>query len=636
LALKEAAARIAYGAMFCVIVPLLLVLWARASVRAVHLPGYGDERLGAALCAAGAALLLAGMAALWRKGGGLPMNAFPPRRLVVSGVYRFVPHPIYSGFCLLCFGTAMAAGSPSGLWLVSPVVTLGCAALVFGHEVPDLERRFGYGALKGLRRLPPATCERPCVADALRFYLLALVPWTAIYEIGARLDAPSHAVRTTFAVEARLPVWPWTEILYFSVYPAALLAPMLIRTRRDLRDLTIRLWVSMAAVLPLYFCVPTVAPWRPLPGDGLLQRMMTLERAADMPAEALPSYHVIWAVLAAEAMAGSRRMKWPFRLWAALASAACVMTGVHSVADVIAGALIAFALLLVREIWAGMLRVSEAIANSWREWHVGPVRMINHGMYAGAGTFIGVLIVATLAGPSHWTEVGATAVAGLVGAGLWAQWVEGSPRLLRPYGYYGGVFGVMLASAFCSDPWLMMAAYSVGGPWIQAVGRLRCLVQGCCHGRPSDPSIGIRYLHARSRVCRLSGLRGVPIHPTPLYSILWNVPVALVVTRLWFVGSSLALIGGVYLILTGIGRFAEEAWRGEPQTPVFAGLRLYQWIAVATVVAGAAITSAPCENAPQLAFTPAAALIAGVFGILSALALGLDFPESNRRFARLA
>jgi prolipoprotein diacylglyceryltransferase len=214
--------------------------------------------------------------------------------------------------------------------------------------------------------------------------------------------------------------------------------------------------------------------------------------------------------------------------------------------------------------------------------------------------------------------------------------VEGSPRLLRPYGYYGGVFGVMLASAFCSDPWLMMAAYSVAGPWIQAVGRLRCLVQGCCHGRSSDPSIGIRYLHARSRVCRLSELRGIPIHPTPLYSILWNVPVALVVTRLWFVGSSLALIGGVYLILTGIGRFAEEAWRGEPQTRVFAGLRLYQWIAVATVVAGAAITTLPCENAPQPAFTPLAAILAGVFGILSALALGLDFPESNRRFARLA
>ena len=29
----------------------------------------------------------------------------------------------------------------------------------------------------------------------------------------------------------------------------------------------------------------------------------------------------------------------------------------------------------------------------------------------------------------------------LVGAGVWAQLVEGSPALLRPFGYYGGVVG---------------------------------------------------------------------------------------------------------------------------------------------------------------------------------------------------
>jgi prolipoprotein diacylglyceryltransferase len=195
----------------------------------------------------------------------------------------------------------------------------------------------------------------------------------------------------------------------------------------------------------------------------------------------------------------------------------------------------------------------------------------------------------------------------------------------------------MFASALGPHPWLMMAAYSVAGPWVQSIGRLRCLVQGCCHGRPAEPGAGIRYSHPRSRVCRLTRWGGVPLHPTPLYSMAWNMAIALVVSRLWAMGAELGLIGGVYLILTGLGRFCEEAYRGEPQTPVFAGRRLYQWIAIGTVVGGAAITAlVRAGSAPAPEFTPASLTIAAAFGTLATLSLGVDFPESNRRFARLA
>ncbi len=233
------------------------------------------------------------------------------------------------------------------------------------------------------------------------------------------------------------------------------------------------------------------------------------------------------------------------------------------------------------------------------------------------------------------------AVAGIVGAGLWAQWVEGSPRLLRPFGFYGGFFGVAGAAALGPvlgwDPWLLGAAYCVASPLMQSLGRLRCLVQGCCHGRPADASVGIRYTHPRSRVTRIAHLEGVPVHPTPLYSILWNGLVGLVMVRLWFCGTPLHMIVGIFAILIGVGRFVEEGYRGEPQTPVFGGLRLYQWIALGTVVAGAVVTAAGhSEGAPRPvlyweAFAPAA-----IFSVVSAAALGVDFPGSSRRFARLA
>ena len=86
--------------------------------------------------------------------------------------------------------------------------------------------------------------------------------------------------------------------------------------------------------------------------------------------------------------------------------------------------------------------------------------------------------------------------------------------------------GALVAPFFGTSIWSLLAAYAVAGPWVQACGRLRCLVQGCCHGCESSEFVGIRYSHPRSRVVRLAHLVGVPIHPTPLYSILANAVTA--------------------------------------------------------------------------------------------------------------
>ena len=104
--MRGVAARIAYAALFCAVLPVLLVLWARATADAVTLPAYGWPALAFLLAIAGGLLLPAGMYSLWRHGGGLPMNAFPPPRLVARGIYSVIPHPIYTGFCLMEIGRA--------------------------------------------------------------------------------------------------------------------------------------------------------------------------------------------------------------------------------------------------------------------------------------------------------------------------------------------------------------------------------------------------------------------------------------------------------------------------------------------------------------------------------------------------
>jgi len=294
----------------------------------------------------------------------------------------------------------------------------------------------------------------------------------------------------------------------------------------------------------------------------------------------------------------------------------------------------------VPAIWPWCCRGAERVANSWREWRVGPVRMMSHGVYAAVGGAAGVAVAAWVAGPGTlWWIVG-LALASEAGAALWAQLVEGSSQLLRPYGYFGSVVAATLLCAVLGaagqDGWLLLAAMAVGGCVTQALGRLRCLVQGCCHGRPIARPWGLHYRHERSRVVRLSHLGGVPLHPTQVYSMVWTTLTGLVLLALWTSAVPLPFIAGSYLVLVGLGRFVEEHYRGEPQTAWVAGLRLYQWLAIAFVVAGAGVTAlagppSPRPVAPGIDSLPALALVT----VITYVTYGVDFPGANWRFSRL-
>jgi len=595
--------KLAYGALFVVVVPAMLVGWARGTAEVVSLPPLRSVPLGAALVVAGLALVAAGAWALRVFGGGMPMNAYPPPRFVERGVYALVPHPIYVGFCGIVLGSSLAVGSASGVYLVAPLTALGCVALVLGYERHDLERRFGKSRPRTAVHLPDDSRAPPSVMDRLSVHVLVLVPWVALY------TAIAHLGRLP---EARWPVAP-ASFVHASAYAVVVLATLAARSRAELRRLAVRGLYAMVLVFPVALVFPLAA-----------------------------SFPVIWASFAAGALAATwPRGKLLVGAWVFAVAVSCVVSGAHSALEVLAGFAAALGVARARSVWEVLRRGSERIANSWREWTVGPLRVINHGAYAAAGTALAAAITGTLAGEGSATATIMGALVALVFAGLWAQVIEGSPQLLRPYGFYGGVLGIiagsMVAPLFGKSTWLMLAAFATSGPWIQSIGRLRCLVQGCCHGSPAPESIGIRYTHPRSRVCRLAHLVGVPVHPTPLYSILWNVVVALVMGGLWSQHASLQLIGGLYLVLTGVGRFVEEAYRGEPQTKIVAGLRLYQWIAIATVVIGIVVTSLGGEGrAPAPALTWPPLLAALVAGLGAGIAMGFDFPSSKRRFSRLA
>ena len=592
------------------------------------------------VAALGASLALWATASLWVRGGGLPSSAFPPARLVTSGPYALLSHPIYVGAALVAFGVSIAAGSTAGLWIVSPVLCAAAAAWVFGFERELTCRRFGALPAPALR-LPAASDDAPTAWHRAAVYVLVLLPWVVVY-LGLALLGPAPDARSgRMDWELALPVVPWTELVYAGAYPLVLLAPLVALRQRHLRDFALDALWSMAIVFPMYLLVPLVAEPRAIPGDGALQWLMRAERTFESSAASFPAYHVVWTLIAARPyVARWPVMRWPMHGVVAAVAASTITTGMHAAVDVV-GAFAAYALVRARgDAWSLLRRGAERVANSWREWTVGPVRLLNHGIYAGVGAALGVAVAVMLGGVAQLPWLVAFTAAAIVGAAVWAQVVEGSAQLLRPYGYFGSVFGAALMAVIAwaadADGWLLFTAFGVGTTVTQAAGRLRCLVQGCCHGAHAPERVGIVYTHPRSRVVRLSRLGGTPLHPTQLYSIISVLVIGALLARLWLVGAPLPFIAGAYFILVGLSRFVEEHFRGEPQTMVIGGLRLYQWLALSFVVGGAVLTSIAGAPAPRPALPGWSVLLPlAALALVTYAAYGLDLPRSNRRFSRL-
>ena len=628
--------KLAYGAVFTLGVPLGLWFW--NSRLSCPFPAVQSGRAGAALLAGGGLLMLLAMWRLWREGGGLPMNAFPPPRVATRGIYGLAPHPIYCGFVACCAGTAIASGSATGLWIVTPVAGLACVALVLGYEGPDLRRRFGSG-------LPAPWLGWPSgdgflsPGRRLGTAIGVLAPWGIAYWAVKTLGVFPGAVETRLGWEWGIPVLPQTLPVYASIYLAVPLTFALCSDRAEMRRLGISSWLAIGLNTLLYLTLPLTAAFRMVDAHGGFGQWLAWEQRLAMPAAgAVPSFHVTWAVICAAFLAGGPLRRACGWVWCACLCLSCLTTGMHSLADVVAGVLSGAICVRAERLWKWLIEGTERLGNAWKAWRFGPLRVINHCLWAGLAGFLVLLLAGLSAGSGSLGWLLLVGVCALAGAGLWAQWVEGSPALLRPFGYYGAILGGLLALALVAclhgPADTLMAAFAVAAPWTQAVGRVRCIVQGCCHGRPVD--WGIRVTNPHSRVVKLAGFSGTPIHPTPLYSILANLVIGLVLWRLRLGGAGSGMIAGLYLVLAGLSRFAEEAYRGEPQTSSFGGLPLYQWMAIGSLTLGMTLMALPGGGQaplrpPTLSLWIASLLWAGV----CAFAMSMDFPASTRRFSRL-
>jgi phosphatidylglycerol:prolipoprotein diacylglycerol transferase len=169
-----------------------------------------------------------------------------------------------------------------------------------------------------------------------------------------------------------------------------------------------------------------------------------------------------------------------------------------------------------------------------------------------------------------WSLVTSAVFGGLLGAKLWyvAEALARSPELelaavlfslggLTWYGgLAGGALGVLISARTQGVP--LAAACEAAAPAVaigQLFGRLGCFMVGDDWGQPTDLPWGVAFPNGIEPT-------DVPVHPTMLYEAAW---LALVTAWLWRRRGESPFLLGEYLMLAGLGRFAIEFWRRNPE-----------------------------------------------------------------------
>lgn len=109
-------------------------------------------------------------------------------------------------------------------------------------------------------------------------------------------------------------------------------------------------------------------------------------------------------------------------------------------------------------------------------------------------------------------------------------------------------------------------------PFSIAIGRVGCLLSGCCGGIAWDGPWALR------------DEGGVLRHPTALYDLLFHVGLGLLFVYWFRTGQQKSRLFAIHLLAYGVFRFLLETLR---VSPIYAlGLTGYQWVSILLVIAG--------------------------------------------------
>jgi phosphatidylglycerol:prolipoprotein diacylglycerol transferase len=188
-------------------------------------------------------------------------------------------------------------------------------------------------------------------------------------------------------------------------------------------------------------------------------------------------------------------------------------------------------------------------------------------------------------------------IAALVGAKLMLiavdfDYFRQQPRellsLVRAGGvFYGGLIlsttvGLLLVRRYKLPVWRVADVYAPGIALGHVIGRLGCLMAGCCYGRPTDLPWGITFTSPIAQATARTPLNR-PLHPTQLYDAGAELLILVFLLLLERRGKSFAgRTFWLYMLLYAVSRFIVEIFRADDRGTV-AGMSTSQFVSVLMV-----------------------------------------------------
>lgn len=234
------------------------------------------------------------------------------------------------------------------------------------------------------------------------------------------------------------------------------------------------------------------------------------------------------------------------------------------------------------------------------------------GVMVALGFLAGSIVAGRYAHKLGWSEDGVPSmtiyaiIGGIAGAKLMyvvVYWNQEPWRdlVFSRFGfvYYGGLIGGILAVGWYAwltpYPWRqVLDVASLAVPVGQALGRVGCLLNGCCFGAPTSLPWAIRFPKGSQAfydqidhgLLDAHAHTSLPVHPTQIYELLavlviWGLLEHTVWMRKVFPGQ----VALTYLGLYALARFAVESLRADPRGawPLL-GISTSQGIALAMFV----------------------------------------------------
>jgi phosphatidylglycerol---prolipoprotein diacylglyceryl transferase len=166
----------------------------------------------------------------------------------------------------------------------------------------------------------------------------------------------------------------------------------------------------------------------------------------------------------------------------------------------------------------------------------------------------------------------------IVGDALWPlqPWPHWRSVAFSGRSIIGALLFGFITAELCK-PWLHYDLppndrFAMALPFSFGVGRLGCLIAGCCAGVPWDgPGATI-------------GIDGVRRFPSQLLEIGFQLSAGVLLLTLFRTKHMRGQLFACYMILYGIFRFISEFWRETAKA--FGGYSAYQWMAIMLVLCG--------------------------------------------------